>query len=275
MIFHYQKFEEVGETNFKYNLNINGYIVLLEEVEFIEFAVSCLRAYEEIKNLIHSNKFLLKSSELIPFTVIDKAIPIGFRILLAGNMVSLNLRGQKIFEIHFDNFEIFSGQLYDILNAEYTGNIFDLRTLDAIYLEHMLGADLPFFTGWNYDEEYISDLKVFDKQTLSEVSIEHHLDFLQLKSKKFFNSPRLTTNILGESNEFRFRKILSSLIQKGYPCDDKFIILYNDEMTVRDGTRRLSCLYFLHGNIKIPVLRLRFSKNYYSYSMFRKKIWKV
>ena len=271
MIFRYQNFEKVNGNNFRYGLNIDGGIVSFGEFEFIEFAVSCLRAYEEIKNLINNNGILLKSSEIIPFTIMDKATQLGFRISFAGNVVMLSFVGQKMFEVHFEDFKIFSEKLYDTLNAEYTKNAFDLRTLDATYLEHMLGVDLPFFIGWNYDEEYILDLKVFDKQTLSEVSIKNHPNFIQLKAKKFFDISRLSTNCLFESNEVRFRKILSNLIQNGYPYAGKFIVLYNDEMTVRDGTRRLSCLYFLHGNIKIPILRLRFSKNYYSYSMFRKK----
>ena len=270
VIFHYVKSKECIDGSPRYDFIINNKSISTDEIKFIEFAVSCLRARKEIENLLEFNPELLESSNVIPFTIINKEYLLNLKIFFSDNIITLNLYGEKIFEIHFEAFKLFTEQIYDTLNFEYTKNLFDLRILDPIYLEHMLGIDLPFFCSLDYDEHYILDLKVFDRKSLSEVSVLHHPVFIELKSLNFSETTSLPTNCLFESNEFRSRKILSNLMKNGYPYAKKFIILYNDEMIVRDGTHRLSCLYFLYGNIKIPVLRLKFSANYYSYSMFRK-----
>lgn len=251
-----------------YDFKFNETKLSAEETTFIEFAVSCVRARWEIECIKTFHPQIVSTSTVLPFNIICKKYLSDLEIFLIGNGVVVNLHGQKIFEVSYDEFTTLTEKFYDLLNLEYTKNLFDLRATDAIYLEHMLGADLPYFTGWEYDVCRISDLKIFDKKTLSEVFMK---DCDSLEAMRFANSPALPTNFLLESNEMRFRKILSSIMTNGYPHDNKFIIVYNDEMTVRDGTRRLSCLYFLYGDIEIPIMRLKFSFNNYSYSMLRKK----
>lgn len=252
----------------RYDFKFNETKLSADETEFIEFVVSCIRARREIEYIKTFHPKFVPTSTVLPFDIICKKYLSDLEIFLRGNVVVVNLCGQNIFEVSYDEFTTFTEKLYDLLNLEYTKNLFDLRAIDAIYLEHMLGADLPYFTGWKYDVCRISDLKIFDKKNLSEVFMK---DCDGLELRRFADSPALPTNFLLESNETRFRKILSNIMTNGYPHDNKFIIVYNDEMTVRDGTRRLSCLYFLYGDIEIPIMRLKFSFNHYSYSMLRKK----
>ena len=269
MFFNYVRREIFKDIN-QYSFDINGIKLLADETEFVELAVSFLRARREIEYLQSFRSEILSSCKLSPLEVMAKNHLSELMISLSGNIVTLHLWQRKIFEVPFDEFVQFTEQIYDLLNAEYTKNSFDLRILDATYLEHMLGADLPYFKGHEYSKCQISDLKIFDKIHSGEVSIKNVNSFAQLSSM-YRDLPPLSTNHLFEDNEFRLRKILSNIMENGYPCGGDFIILYNDEMTVRDGTRRLSCLYLLHGDIQIPILRLKFSFNYYSYSMLRKK----
>jgi hypothetical protein len=64
------------------------------------------------------------------------------------------------------------------------------------------------------------------------------------------------TNLLGQSDEQRISEVLASIKKNGYPHDGKYIVLYNNELKIRDGRHRASCLLHIFGNIKIPVLRL-------------------
>ena len=52
--------------------------------------------------------------------------------------------------------------------------------------------------------------------------------------------------------------ILDSVKQNGYPYNNNYIVLYGDDNIIRDGQHRASCLYYLYGNIEIPVMRLHF-----------------
>lgn len=69
---------------------------------------------------------------------------------------------------------------------------------------------------------------------------------------------RRESNYCNESNEDRLRSCLDFVKQRGYPFEENYILLYGDENTIMDGWHRASCLYYLYGNLEVPVRRVYF-----------------
>lgn len=74
------------------------------------------------------------------------------------------------------------------------------------------------------------------------------------------NTVRRSSNYVGQSNWDRLEECLTWIQNKGYPVDDNYILLYGNEHTVMDGWHRAACLYYLYGNIEIPIRRVHFRK---------------
>lgn len=62
-----------------------------------------------------------------------------------------------------------------------------------------------------------------------------------------------------QSNQERINYDLEQIKQYGYPVDGELIMLRGDN-TIIDGQHRASCLYFLYGNIKVPVRKIYFKE---------------
>ena len=64
----------------------------------------------------------------------------------------------------------------------------------------------------------------------------------------------------------RIRNILSEVSDKP---ETYCAVVYGDEDVVRDGTHRLACMYYLYGDIEVPIIRVYVSQPFYSYTMYR------
>ena len=65
-----------------------------------------------------------------------------------------------------------------------------------------------------------------------------------------------------QDNVTRINELKKSIEQNGYPCDEQYVILINNQNYVRDGQHRAAVLAFLYGIDKeIEVMRLRFKEN--------------
>lgn len=71
-------------------------------------------------------------------------------------------------------------------------------------------------------------------------------------------------NYRGQSNIDRVNDMYSIISKKGYPFDEKYIVLFNDQMNIRDGQHRAACLYSIYGDMDIKVIRLSFKDNRYN-----------
>lgn len=82
-------------------------------------------------------------------------------------------------------------------------------------------------------------------------------------ARKQVNYYNADTGIVGENKE-RIEYNLKKIKEEGYPQGNERIILFNDSNQIFDGQHRASCLYYLYGNIKIPVRRLWFKDHKYT-----------
>ena len=122
----------------------------------------------------------------------------------------------------------------------------------------MLGVDLPYITGIEIFNEKIENLFFYNRVNPKKVRIYEHKVFINLKNG-------ISSGLEAE----RINRILTE-ISKHTLLNERFYgVVYNDEKVIRDGTHRIACLYHLYGNIDIPIIRIKTSKEYYSYSMYK------
>lgn len=62
-----------------------------------------------------------------------------------------------------------------------------------------------------------------------------------------------------ETNQGRIGYNMEQIKKEGYPRNNELILLRSDN-TIIDGQHRASCLYYLYGNIKVPVRKIYFKE---------------
>lgn len=67
-----------------------------------------------------------------------------------------------------------------------------------------------------------------------------------------------------QKNSERLHYNLEQIKKYGYPVNNELLVLFNHDNVIYDGQHRAACLYYLYGNITVPVRRLFFEKNKYS-----------
>lgn len=254
-----------------YELSFDDKKFLLTETATVEIIVSLLRAHEELNFLRRRRPMILESTHRLPLIIIDKQLSCGLIVSVSEMIVEATLEGQKIFTLSLEKFAELIAVLYALLNAEYGKSAVDFKIFHPIYLEHMLGIDIPNLIGASHERQKISDLRIFSVNDQRKgIHVTEGDLYRQLQSGRFSEEKFCTTNHLFESGEERMRNILTESLLQPHVSRDRALVVYNDEQIIRDGAHRLTCLYYLYGDIDVPVLRLRFSSVRYSYSMFRK-----
>ena len=251
------------ETSRSYRVFSKSFSRDIPEVEAVELMVSIIRAQAEVTYIIQEKPKVYSSTNWLPLLVMAKKES-DLKVELLKDRIRI-LIFDSIIEYDVESFRGFSEEIYQILNKEYGHNMLDFKSFSPIYLEHMLGVDIPRIERIEFGYKNISDLYFYNRTEPQKAKIYEHDLYKQLRSGNF-DSGRSETNHLFESNEERLRRILAEIsVQK----NGFYIILYGNEEMVRDGTHRLACLYYLYGDMEVPVIRLYVSHPYYSYTMYR------
>ncbi len=137
---------------------------------------------------------------------------------------------------------------------------FDARRFDPFFLD-MISADLVDLEHISHDVVWLSQLKVQTKglfglpvvQPLSQSRVMKTLQGNSAEDRAYRQE-----NLHGVDNVQRTEAILRSIAANGYPFQEQYIVLFNDQNNIRDGQHRASCLYHLHGDAEIPVIRMHF-----------------
>lgn len=177
--------------------------------------------------------------------------------------------GESI-HIHLGNFrlDLSISELYE-LASELTDSItnlinipgFDCRDYDPVFISRMLAPHLCKLKEVKKDVVNVGDLIVaYDtKYGLTKyVNISKGRAIKALNGDPSENNDNRSSHHVGQSSEQRLQSMLESVKQQGYPFDNHFIVTYGDQMLIRDGQHRASCIYYLYGNIEIPIVRLFF-----------------
>ncbi len=142
----------------------------------------------------------------------------------------------------------------------------DFRKIDPIYLEVMLWDKLTKLKMVRIDYVNLDDMYAPFGQTMVKLSESRGVKALR---GVFKEEEKRRSNHLGQTETERMAISLESIKENGYPYDNQYIVMYGDDNIIRDGQHRASCLYYLYGNIEVPVMRMYFdnydSPNIYKY----------
>ncbi|MCI8529564.1 MAG: hypothetical protein HFH82_10495 [Lachnospiraceae bacterium] len=239
----------------------------LSEIEAIEIMVTLLRANYEIVYLREKKPKLYEANRYKTLEIIKKE-KYGLVISLMDQTIMMILFEKYSIRYGFDSFDEQCKSIYSFLNYHYGKGSIDYKVFSPAYLEHMLGVDIPQIEKVEYTTEKIMALALYERAGLSipaKVRISEHSLYKQLQ-QGYIDDGYKSTNHFFENNAERMHNVMKEIKEsaKIYP-----VVVYGNEDVVRDGTHRLACLYYLYGNIDVPVIRVYVAKPYYSYTMYR------
>lgn len=151
-------------------------------------------------------------------------------------------------------------QLYEDVCIALTSLInvdnLNIREIDPVFLSVMLRPYLPKLKKVSFDKVRLNDLLAPYHDYIYRLSESVGVKALKGISNEGDGSRK--SNHIGQSEKERMQVVLDSIKANGYPFKNNYIILFGDDNVIRDGQHRASCLYFLYGDIEIPVMRLYF-----------------
>ena len=181
--------------------------------------------------------------------------------------------------LHYENFRI------DLSIKDF------LKLCDII--EDSLGEflDVPGFNIKNYDPLFLSGIGAY-LYDLRKVRFENiPLNRLQIVRKGILGLPvvsslsksRITRALIGDtiendsyiqnnfysqSNQERLLFVKEKVTNDGYPYNEEYIVLFNNQNLIRDGQHRAAIMFHNDNETSVTVIRLIFKDNKYNLSMY-------
>ena len=197
-----------------------------------------------------------------------------------GEAIHIHL-GEIRVDLTVEEFEKLSQQCENILDQMDTlinTSLFSWRNLNPIFLQNPKNMDMLF----RLKNAYITKVKVKDILVDSYVTlpfvgsvpayrgIRHSRVVKALEGKNEDNEKYSQLNNLFTSNAKRLKENMDSIKTNGYPYNEEYIILNQDNMII-DGQHRAACLYYLFGSeYEIPVMKWEFEDSSHTYFPSRK-----
>ena len=143
--------------------------------------------------------------------------------------------------------------LNDILQIDN----FDISLIDPVYLSLWFWPNLSRISKVKIDYVKLEELLARHPDSIRILPLAQTVGVLALKGLSNDNEKytRLS-NHLGQNENERLLAALESIKKNGYPYNGQYIVVFGDDNLIRDGQHRASCLYYLYGNIEVPVLRI-------------------
>lgn len=174
-----------------------------------------------------------------------------------GEAIHIHIDDEK-FEFSIKEFDDLVYSLKECINNLVDIDNFDINKIDSIYYQVILSDEIHRLKEIKKDTINLGKVKVYHhKQGLTLLKDSVGVKELEKKETWMHNEHR-ESNWLGETEIERMNRIKNSIIENGYPYDNNYLIFYNDSMKIADGQHRASCLYYLYGEIDVPVLRFYF-----------------
>ena len=188
-----------------------------------------------------------------------------------GESIHLHIDDMRV-DMTVNEFSALHEDLCDILNDLVGVENLDFRTIDPVFLSGMLWDKLPRLKSARIDTVKLSDLLApyHNKVYRLEDSVGVRILRGEIKAEEHRKSGHIS-----QSEQVRMSGLLESIKEHGYPHNRNYIVLYGDDNIIRDGQHRASCLFYLNGDMEVPVLRLFFDgyrspkiHKYYNSSLF-------
>lgn len=177
--------------------------------------------------------------------------------------------------VHFDNmrldltvkeFHQLADDLLDAITAYVNVEGFDAKKCDPLFF-FQSAKWFPWLREVRIDYMPVKDIIVdtLDKNGGRVYRYMKHSRVVRaLKDDCEENDKRAQQNLIGLNNRQRLAMIFDSVKKNGYPFNDEYIILFNDQNIIRDGQHRAASIYTLNPEAVIPVQRWIFQDNMFS-----------
>lgn len=233
--------------------------MIIARSDFFQLAAVYLHARSEldyVKEYYNGQAITLRSENLNDITLIIKYDGMETIMITAND-----------FSIFLDlmTFDIMIDDLYDAVNKFVSWVGFNARNYDPAFLNIMLAQELPYICGEEIRNMYLADLLVphvpYQPDVPETVTLEECVRVNSLRNLVDLDSfNRRDSNHHGQSNSMRLNSILSMVKKYGYPHNEEYITIYSTSNLVVDGWHRAACLYYLYGNIVVPVKIIHLNK---------------
>lgn len=177
--------------------------------------------------------------------------------------------GESI-HIHLGNFrlDLTKNELYE-LNNELSSTItklvnvegFKCKNFDPVFVSRMLSPFLSRLVSIKIDYVKVGDLIVaYDTKRgfTKYANIKKGRAFKALNGDSSENEDNRGSHHVGQTSSERLDDMFNSVLEHSYPYNNQYIVLFGDQMLIRDGQHRASCILKQLGDIKIPVIRMYF-----------------
>jgi hypothetical protein len=177
--------------------------------------------------------------------------------------------------IHYDNFRIdltikefleFSEVIEESLANLLNNNSFNIKNFDPSFL-HDISHMLINMESVTFENIQLSDLIVSKKGFLGVekwASLNQSKVYRAIYGDDEENNNYLQTNFVNQNNQERVDTVKKLIKERGYPINDEYIVLFNNQNHIRDGQHRAASILSVRGNIEIPIIRLKFENNNYN-----------
>lgn len=179
-----------------------------------------------------------------------------------GEAIHLHICDFRV-DITIKNLESLAVQCKKILNDFISAKNFDCDMLDPLFLLEIAHL-LPYLSEISFENIRLVDMLIDTKNRIG-LPVYRRLPksrvLKALNGESNEDDARIQTNDLFQTNNERTLQIHKSIMKNGYPLNNKLIVLFNDQSVIRDGQHRAASIYYLNGDISVPVLRIRFLEN--------------
>ena len=222
------------------------------QYRFNFYATNIIRASKELEFIKNKNSII----ELVHYSFSDMDISIIYN----NENIDIITNKKNKTCITISELNNLCNMIYSLYDNVYR-IVYDIRKFDSPYLALFLWKRLEYIECVEIENVYIDSL-VVPKGKEDTRHLEETIFYKCLLEGKEFDIPTVfPSNHIHENSYDRLIKSLKSIKQNGYPYNNKYIILYNNEMIIRDGQHRACCLKYLYGNISIPVMRIHLNNN--------------
>ncbi len=183
--------------------------------------------------------------------------------------------------IHIDDIRIdYSYQEFKMLVEGTKQVIEDMISVQNFHCNDydpvFLGSILPYLLDLERVEMCtirLSEILVNQPKTYKHVNYEgimSSIDYKALKNNQL-NIGYNSFDHIGQSGNERLQLIVDSIKTHGYPFENKKLVFFNDCNVIRDGQHRAAVLFYLYGDMEVPIVRMYFKDDKYSYPNIYKK----
>lgn len=191
-----------------------------------------------------------------------------------GESIHIHLADFRM-DLTVEEIEKLADELGDTMNKLIAMDGFDCEKLDPVFLSLLLAKRLKHLKAVRMDTVRLSGLMVNYRSRLGFLKYSRLPESRAVKAllgDSSENDGYRKSHHIGQTSQQRLDTMKNSIEEHGYPYNGQYIVLYEDQMLIRDGQHRASCLYVAKGDIEIPVLRLYFDDP--KVSAYEKSYWK-